>query len=180
MNSMYFIVWLLPLIYMLHDFEEIFMVDVWAKRYKSEIDAAWPKKQPFGLNYINHCQTPTFAFAVYILLLISTAVSLLSVIFQSYVIWYGVFSGIALHFVLTHVPLCIKMRHYVPGIYSSIILIAPSVWCLYKAAVLLHYGALTILLAMLAGIALSIFIMLFFHKEMGNWSAMLYKYSQKS
>lgn len=179
MNSMYFIVWLLPLIYMLHDFEEIFMAESWAKRYKSEIDTAWPNRQPFGLNYIHHYQTPTFAFTVYILFIISTAVSLLSVIFNNYLIWYGVFCGITAHFVLVHIPMCIKIKHYVPGIYSSVMLLTPSIWCLYEAAVLLHFNSLTILIALLLGIAFAAFAMLFFHKRMENWSEMLYRYSQK-
>lgn len=177
---MYFIVWLLLLIYMLHDFEEIFMGEVWAKRYSSEIDAAWPNRKPFGLNYVHHCQTPTFAFTVYVLFMITTVVSLLSVIFQNYFVWYGIFFGIAAHFILVHVPMCIKIKHYVPGIFSSIILIVPSVWCLYNAAVLLHYDVMMILIVLILGLALSIFVLLFFHKKMGNWSEMLYRYSQRS
>lgn len=179
MNSMYFFVWLLPLIYMLHDFEEIFMVEVWSKRYKNEIDAAWPKRQPFGLNYIQHCQTPTFAFTVYILFIISTTVSLLSLVFQTYFVWYGIFLGITLHFILAHVPICFKVKHYGPGIFSSIILLFPSIWCLYKVAMLLHYSPLTILLTLLLGLVLTVFVLLFFHKKMGTWSEMIYRYSQK-
>ena len=52
MNSMNFIVWMLPVLFMFHDFEEIFMAEAWHNRYQKEIETCWPKNQPFGLNYI--------------------------------------------------------------------------------------------------------------------------------
>jgi len=36
MNTMNFIVWLFPVIFMLHDFEEIIMVEVWGSHYNAE------------------------------------------------------------------------------------------------------------------------------------------------
>jgi hypothetical protein len=38
MNTMNFIVWMLPIIFMIHDFEEILMAEVWGKRYKEKIN----------------------------------------------------------------------------------------------------------------------------------------------
>lgn len=177
MNNMYFIVWMMPIIYILHDFEEISLAEVWAKRFKKEIDLAWPKRQPFGINYVNHYQTPTFALGVYVLFLTSSVVTLLSVVFQNYFLWYGAFLGITLHLIFVHMLLCIKFKHYVPGVITSIILLIPSIWFLYQSEMILHYGVITILLACLLGIALTVFFMLFIHKQMGHWSELLYKYS---
>jgi hypothetical protein len=51
---MNFIVRMLPVIFILHDFEEIIMAEGWGKRYKERINRLWPNKQPFGLNYMKH------------------------------------------------------------------------------------------------------------------------------
>ena len=67
MNTMSFIVWMLPIMFVIHDFEEIIMAEVWGKRHRKEINAVWPKKQPFGLNYVENCHTPVFAIGVLIL-----------------------------------------------------------------------------------------------------------------
>jgi hypothetical protein len=44
MNTMSFIVWMFPIIFMLHDFEEIIMVEAWGNRYRKAINTAWPQK----------------------------------------------------------------------------------------------------------------------------------------
>ena len=178
MNTMNFIVWMLPIIFMLHDFEEIIMAEVWGKRYGKEINATWPQRQPFGLNYIHNCKTPTFSIGVEVLFLTFSLISLFSVIFQSYFFWYGAFLGVTLHLVFTHMLLCIRFKHYVPGVITSVIFLLPSVWFLYAAEKILHYGMGTILLACLLGIILTIILMFVLHKAMGSWSKWLHKYSE--
>ncbi|MCB2307382.1 HXXEE domain-containing protein [Clostridium estertheticum] len=178
MDTMNFIVWMLPIIFMLHDFEEIIMAEVWGKRYGKAINIAWPKIQPFGLNYVYNCQTPTFSIGVEILFLFFSLISLFSIIFQNYFLWYGAFLGVTLHLVFIHMLICIRFKHYVPGVVTSIIFILPSIWFLYAANNILHYGTSTILLASLLGIILTLILMPALHKIMGSWSKCLYKYSQ--
>ncbi|MFD3158013.1 HXXEE domain-containing protein [Haloimpatiens sp. FM7330] len=178
MNTMSFIVWMLPIIFMLHDFEEIIMAKVWGNRYRKAINTTFPKRQPFGLNYVHNCHTPTFSIGVEIVFLLHSLISLFSVIFQNYFLWYGDFLGFALHLVFIHMLICIRFKHYVPGVITSIIFLLPSVWFLYTAEKILHYGVSTILLACLLGIILTIILMPALHKLMGPLSKWLYKYSQ--
>ena len=177
MNTMSFIVWMQPVIFMIHDFEEIIMAEAWTKRYRKEIDAAWPKRQPFGINYIRYFQTPTLSVGVGVEFLIFTGISLLSAAVQNYFVWFGVFLGITLHLVFVHLLLPVKFKHYVPGVITSAVLIVPSVWLLFRSASLLRYGAGTVLSACLLGIALVAVGIPFLHRAMGSWSEMLYKYS---
>ncbi|AOT71914.1 HXXEE domain-containing protein [Geosporobacter ferrireducens] len=178
MNTMSFIVWMLPVIFMIHDFEEIIMAEVWGKRYRQEINTVWPKKQPFGLNYIHNCQTPTFSIGVGVEFLLFSLISLFSVIFQSYFLWYGAFLGLILHMVFIHMVMCVWFKNYVPGVITSVIFLLPSIWFLYAAEKILYYGAGTILLACLLGSVLIITIIPMLHKFMGSWSKWLYKYSE--
>jgi hypothetical protein len=178
MNKMESIVWMLPIIFMLHDFEEIIMGEVWGKRYVKKIKTTWPKRQPFGLNYIRTFQTPTFSIGVEILFLTFSLISLLSVIFQNYFLWYGAISGVTLHLVFVHMLLCIRFKHYVPGVITSAVFLLPCIWFLYAAEKILHYKMWTILSACLLGIVLTIILMLVLHKAMGSWSERLLKYSE--
>jgi hypothetical protein len=178
MNTMNFIVWIFPVIFMLHDFEEIIMAEVWGSRYSKEINTVWPKRQPFGLNYIRFCQTPTFSIGVEVEFLLFSLISFLSVIFQSYFLWYSAFLGFTLHLVFVHMLICIRFKHYVPGVITSIIFILPSVWILYVAKMIIHYDMGTILLSCLLGIILTIIIIPVLHKAMGSWSKLLYNYSE--
>lgn len=178
MNTMNFIVWMLPIIFMIHDFEEIIMTEVWSKRYRKEINIAWPKRQPFGLNYIHNCQTPTFSVGVEVEFLLFSLISMFSVIFQSYFLWYAAFLAVILHMVFIHMFMCVQFKNYVPGVITSAIFLLPCIWFLYTAKKMLHYGAGKILLACLLGIALIIIMIPGLHKLMGSWSIWLYKYSE--
>lgn len=179
MNTMNFIVWMLPVIFMIHDFEEIIMSEVWGKRYSKEINTIWPKNKPFGLNYIKNCHTPTFAIGVEVEFLLFTVICLFSVIFDNYFVWYGAFLGVIIHMVLIHIVICFRFKNYVPGVVTSVIFLLPGIWFLYKACGILHYGMRTVLLASLLGIVLMAVLIPVLHKFMGIWSEWLYQYSNK-
>lgn len=155
------------------------MAEVWGKRFKTEIDTTWPGRKPFGINYIRHCQTPTFSIGVGVEFLIFTVICLFSVALQNYFIWMGAFIGISLHMILIHVPLCFRIKHYVPGVMTSLIFFVPSVRLIYQAILLLHYDVANVLLACLLGAALVAVVIPLLHKSMGSWSEMLYRYSKK-
>lgn len=179
MRTMNFIVWMLPVIFMIHDFEEIIMAEVWGERYKERIDRLWPNKQPFGLNYIKHCHTPTFSIGVEVEFVLFSVISFFSVVFQGYFIWYGAFLGLLLHMVFIHMLICIKFKNYVPGVITSIIFLLPGIWFLYEAGKLLQYRTGTYFLACLFGIILVAAIIPLLHKLMAYWSEWLYAYSRK-
>lgn len=180
MNNMNFIVWMLPIIFMIHDFEEIIMVEIWGKRYLKKINEVWPKRQPFALKYVNKCQTPTFSIGVEVEFLFFSLISWFSVAFHHYFIWYAAMLGFILHLVIFHILMCIQFKNYVPGIVTSIVFFFPSIFYAYTAAKLLVYNISTILLAFLVGIILLLVMLPVLHKLMGQWSDWLYKYSMKS
>jgi hypothetical protein len=176
MNTMSFIIWLLPIIFMLHDFEEIVMAEVWSKRYSKEINTIWPKRQPFGLQYMQHCQTPALSIAVAVEFLLFSLICLFSAIFQNYLVWYGAFLALLFHFVFIHMMLCIWFKNYVPGVITSAIFVLPGIWLLAIAERILQYGMGEILLAGLLGFVLLMILLPMLHKSMGSWSKWLYNY----
>lgn len=178
MNDLNVMVWLLPVLFMIHDFEEIIMAEIWSRRYRREINVRWPNRQPFGLNHIYHYPTAAFSIAVAIEFVLISLISLFSVLLQSYFVWYGVFMGLILHMILVHLPLCVLFKRYVPGVVTSIILLLPGVWILYQAAQILNYGAGNIAIAGVLGIALLMVILPILHKLMGTWSKWMFDYAR--
>ncbi|AOT71854.1 HXXEE domain-containing protein [Geosporobacter ferrireducens] len=138
----------------------------------------WVKWKPFGLNYIHNFQTPTFSIAVGVEFLGLSLISLFSIVFNSFFIWYGAFLGLILHYVLIHILLCIRFKGYVPGVITSAIFLIPSIWILREANMILNYRIGTILLACLLGVVLMYIFFQVLYKLMGYWSELLYKHSK--
>lgn len=180
MNSINSIVWMLPILFMFHDFEEIILAEAWHNRYKDEIETCWPKRQPFGLDYIRFFPTPTISWGVYIEFILYSLISLLAAITQNYFIWFAVFIGVALHLVLLHIPLCIRLRHYVPGIITALVVLFPNIWFLIKAANILHYTLITVAYATVCGLILMLLLIPVLHKLTGPMSAWMQKYAKSN
>jgi hypothetical protein len=178
MNSMSFIVWMFPIIFMFHDFEEILMAEVWGNRYREAINATWPKSQPFGLKTAHNYHTPSFSIAVEVLFLLFSLISFFSVFFQNYYVWFAVFAGVTIHFVITHMWMCVRFKHYVPGVITSTIFLGPSVWLLFTAEKILHYDLIAVMLVCLIGIAILAILKPVLHNLMSPMSRALSKYSE--
>lgn len=179
MKTMGFIVWLLPILFMLHDFEEIFMAEVWYSRYKDKIKTLWPKKLPFGLDQAESNLTASITIGVLSEFIVMILVCLFSVIFNNYIVWYGFFVGFVLTMPLLHLRDYIRFRNYVPGIVTCAILFIPCIWILYQANTILHYGFLAIVLStVLVNVIGGFFTFKFLHGSMTTWSKWLNNYSK--
>jgi len=152
--NMITIAWLFPIIFMIHDFEEIIFVKAWRERYQQERKNSKMKKKPFD----HFKSTASFSIGVEIIFLIISLTTLLSVIFHSYYIWYGLFFAITCHFVFAHVRQAFQFKHYTPGVTTSVIFLPISIYLLYEATILLEYNLMEITLSCLVGVFLSFII----------------------
>ena len=177
MDSMNFIVWLLPVIFMMHDFEEIIMVEVWDKRFHGRIMKKFPKRRPFGLGINYAWQSPTLSIAVAIEFVLFSTVSFFSVIFQNYLLWFSAFLGLLIHMVVIHILACFRFKGYVPGAVTSAILLIPGIVYLMKAQSILRYDTGTMLLAGAIGITLLAAILPALHRFKGVTDRWLDAYS---
>jgi len=180
MESMSFLVWMLPVIFMLHDFEEIIMVEVWDKRLHDRIMTKFPKRRPFGLGVAYAWQTPTLSIAVAIEFVLFSLISYLAVAYQNYFLWFSVYLGLLLHMVIIHILASVWFKGYVPGVVTSAILLVPSVIYLFKAQAILKFDALTLLLAGGIGIALLAVILPVLHAFMAVTDRWLDQYSRSA
>jgi hypothetical protein len=178
LNTMGFYLWLLPVLFMIHEFEEIFMIEAWSSRYQEKINRIWPTKKPFGLDYAGNHITARIGIGIFCEFLLVIVICLLCAIFQNYYAWYGFLVGLVLH-PLLHLSVCIKFKGYVPGIITLAIVFIPGVWVLYQANTILHYGVIEIVLsAVILYVIEGLFTFRVLHKAMPTWSRWLDNYSR--
>jgi hypothetical protein len=120
------IIWLLPLVFMLHDFEEIIFMEWWVKKHKSMLLERFPRVAKL----YGKLSTAAFALAVSEEFIILMFITLASVIFRWYYLWFGAMIGFAAHLVV-HLVQWIVFKMYIPAIVTTIPSIMYSAYAIY-------------------------------------------------
>lgn len=171
--NMITIAWLFPILFMLHDFEEIILVKAWRKHFQKERTLSPMKKKPF-----DHFKgTASFSIGVEIIFLTLSLITLFSVLTDSYFIWFSMFLAIIIHFAAAHIRQAVQFGHYTPGSATSVLFLPVGIWLLYEAAVILKYTPLTVLLSGILGIVISVIIFYTLTGLEGFLERMLEKYA---
>ncbi len=175
MNQINVIVWLLPILFILHDFEEIIMIKAWRKRYKVYLQTSTMRKKP----YEDFQSTAEFSIGVEIIFIILVIITLLSVIFNNYYIWYGFFFTFTAHFMVAHFSLCYRFKHYVPGIATSIIFLPLTTCILLNVSTLLKFNLYEIVLSSIVTSIIGYLIVIFLKSIEKHFEKLLIKFSDK-
>ncbi|WP_256315250.1 HXXEE domain-containing protein [Streptococcus sp. HMSC068F04] len=105
---------LLPILFILHDFEEMIFIPLWknTKKYQK-----YCQKYNFFGNVTNGS-----AFSVGVLeeFLILLMISLICEKYGNSELYFGFCVAYTYHFVI-HIKMCLQIKGYVPGIYTSIL-----------------------------------------------------------
>lgn len=145
-------IWLFPIIFILHDMEEVIGFGGWLKRNEKMLAA----KYPFVLKTYKNFSTEGLALAVYEELIVCIALSALALYTGAEffrLLWLGGFIACTLHFVL-HIGQCIVVRQYIPALATSIICLPVSVLIITKCISILNCGAVKIAVFGVIGIAI--------------------------
>ena len=114
------IVWLFPIVFMLHDFEEIIFFKSWMTKNKGILSERFPKLSKRFFARFENLSVQAFSLAVAEEFVLLSAITVLSIIFESYLLWLGIFMGFFIH-LLIHMVQWIVLRKYIPAIYTSVI-----------------------------------------------------------
>lgn len=118
---------LLPVIFMLHDFEEIIFFKSWLKRNRNELLRRFPAMAPKLLSHLESLSTPAFTFIVAEEFLLVSIVSLHAATTGYYQLWYGVFMGFSIHLII-HLIQWMIYRKYIPTMVTSVLMLP---YCIY-------------------------------------------------
>jgi hypothetical protein len=166
--SLHTVIWLMPIMFMFHDLEEIVTVEAWLLRNRSDLERVLPSRIYKSMEKQFSMETASFAVAV--------SFMLLGVSFAT--VWAGAvldlggsmlpFSGaLAVFFIhaFMHVGQALVLGRYTPGVVTSMLLVLPySAYAYYR---LLSDGLLTwklVLLGLPVGFLLAAPLLL-----LGHW-----------
>jgi hypothetical protein len=177
MNTLNVLIWFFPVLFMMHDFEEIIVVGAWKEKYSVLISSMNKdgRKAPFS-DYIS---ADSFSCAVAEEFILFSAAALTGILWGNYIIWFGFFFCIVFHF-LIHVYLSVKFGHYVPGLVTSVPFFLISCRILWKAIYLMPYSAVVLLITAVVGFTVGIANVIWLHKLMPVFHGWLEKYRKSS
>ncbi|MEH7342328.1 HXXEE domain-containing protein [Bacillus sp. JJ1532] len=140
------LIWLFPIMFVIHDFEEIIMVEKWMKKNSNVIYERLPRKMADRVIKQFSMTTAQFAVAVlFIFLFVSSSTIMANqFVIQGSLANIYFFTIITLTFFLhsfTHIGQSIFLRSITPGSLTSMIIIIPYSLVLYNT--LLLNGILT-------------------------------------
>jgi hypothetical protein len=121
------IMWLFPIVFMFHDFEEVIMMSPWVAKNAEFITQRFPRLAARMLPHFRGLTTSSFALAVALMFLIVSTVTLISVELDLYALWTGVLIGYFIHLVV-HIGQFVVVRRYVPVVVTSFITAPYCVW----------------------------------------------------
>lgn len=180
MNAMNAIVWILPIIFMLHDFEEIIMAGSWKTRHKTQLERLVKENckdiMSTKVPYKDFRSTASFSVAVLIIFFGFSLISLLSCFFNSYFVWYGVCFAFVIHCVL-HFKMCLQLKCYVPGISTAAIFLPVGIYLLWYTATTLGYTFLAIVFSIFIGLSAVIVTFLGLHACISKFEIWLNTYA---
>lgn len=140
-----FLLWMFPVIFILHDFEEIIFIS----QFKANNKELYKHGEiPFYKDFIS---TESFSIAVFIEFILFSAVTAFSQLTGLLLPWIACFGAFILHFI-AHIGASIKIKKNIPGAISSAILFIPAVPVLGYIILNSSLTVLQICIALLSGV----------------------------
>lgn len=160
MNELRWFTWLFPLLFIVHDMEEIMTAKQWCKKGLKQY---FPLPiTPFG----NTKSTAGIAVGVYEELILWILATLLGNITGFYGLWYGLLTANIIHLILFHIVILpLSFRHYVPGEFTAWLTLFPCCYILILAQRVLNYSAAEIALWVITGFVFAFINMKILHKN---------------
>lgn len=141
--------WLLPLLFMFHDFEEILTVERWGAQNRLDLEASLPRRVLAKIAPSLRMTTLRFAWDVlyvYIIVFVSAA---LAVLFSFKWLYLAVLAVFFLH-AFSHMFFSAVLRRYTPGVVTAVCIVLP--YSLFAYARLMKDQLITLEDAALGGL----------------------------
>jgi hypothetical protein len=122
------LIWLFPIAFMLHDFEELIFFEPWLKKNAGVLTGRLKNKVPAllerRLNALAGKTTTQFAFPICLIFILTSLSSLLAAALGKYV-FFLITSSLFLVHGFMHVGQAILLRRYVPSLITSLLIVIP-------------------------------------------------------
>ena len=159
--SVLYLVLSLPIVFILHDTEEVIVQHRWMLAHRESLASRFPKLSPV-IGHLSQLGTKAFAIAAteeLIVIAVATCYVLVGGICATQ-IWSALFLAFSLH-LLVHFAQAILLQGYVPGVATSLLLLPYSVYGAWS--IWLTTSAVEFLLLALCGILFMVANLKFAH-----------------
>ncbi len=126
------LIWLFPLIFMVHDFEEIIFQEWWFNKERLSL----LKKYPKVVKEYEQISTAGFALAVSEEFIVLLIIALTAIVFQWYYLWLGTLVTFLIHLII-HIVQWVIYKKYIPAIITVIPAVIYSIYAIrfiYKSS----------------------------------------------
>lgn len=131
MNILTLLICLFPIVFMIHDFEEIIFFKPWINKNRVFLAEHFPALSKKLLPRFESLSTSGFALAVAEEFILLSFITFGSVYFNNYYLWMAVFMAFSIH-LMVHVAQWIIVGRYIPMIVTSLISLPYCVYVLIK------------------------------------------------
>lgn len=119
---------LLPIIFMIHEYEEIIFVQAWTRQHRAQLRRRFPRVELFlSRQGLFECSTATFAASTAYEFLLLSGITFFAVAQELYTWWFACFVGHTFHLLL-HLMQGLFYRRYLPFLLTSLLSIP---YCIY-------------------------------------------------
>ena len=169
------IIWLLPIVFIFHDFEEIMMMEVWIKKNSNFLQNKFPKMGYRILSSYKNLSTASFSFAVFEEFLILVLSVFLAIQFQWYFLWVACFMAFSLHLIM-HIIQWLIIRRYIPAIITSFLSLFYSCFAFSELINYHLYKFIELIGITLVGLVFMIINLYLIHKMAASFEKFLTDY----
>ncbi len=132
--DMHTLIWLFPIAFMFHDFEEIILGGPWLRKYAGEIEARIKNRVPVFLaeqiGAVLDKSATELAFPVGLIFSLTFISSFVAVVYEQYGFFLLASGSFFLHGFM-HLGQAIALRKYIPAVISSGLIVIPYGLALY-------------------------------------------------
>lgn len=124
------VLWLLPVVFMLHDFEEIIFLKMWLRKNRDAFQARYPRIARPLIAHLDSLSTLSFTFIVAEEFLLVSLITLLAVEQALYNLFAGFVVAYLLHLIV-HWAQAYIWKGYIPAAVTAVLTAPYSVFALY-------------------------------------------------
>ena len=128
------LIWVFPIVFMIHEFEEIIFMRWWVKKNKEHILSKYPKLGKQVLGQFDVFSTEAFSLIVAEEFLIVSFIVIFSAFTSNYDLYAGLILAFSIH-LLTHLIQSIVLKSYTPAIITTLL---TGIFCAYAFVKILN------------------------------------------
>ena len=119
----------LPLVFMLHDFEELIGAEPWLRANRAALLQRFPRLAPRLVAQLERMLGAPLACSIFLIFLLLTLLSFYAALRGDYRLWYGVLAAFTAH-LFVHLLQWALWRRYIPCIFTSLLALPYGFWAL--------------------------------------------------